>query len=142
LTADVLPTSALNKALTWSSSDTDVATVNSSGLVQGVANVTATITTTTIVGGFTGSCVVTVLTPVKGLSVSPTIVSVNVGTNYQITAEVLPFKASNKTITWHCNNTAIATVNSSGLIHGVKRGVTSVLAIASTYSATVRVSVT
>lgn len=142
LTANVLPTSALNKSVIWSSSNTDVATVNSSGLVQGVANGTATMTTTTLVGGFTGSCVVTVLTPVIGVSVSPSNVLVNVGSNAQITAAVLPFTASNKTVTWQSSNKAIATVNSSGLIQGVKRGVTSVLAIAGTYSATIRVSVT
>jgi len=142
LTATVLPTSASNKAVTWSSSNTAVATVNSSGLVLGVANGTATITTTTVVGGFTGTCVVTVLTPVTGLSVSPTSVSVNIGATTQIAATVQPTTASNKTVTWQSANTTIASVNSSGLIRGVRRGITSVLATAGAYSASVRVTVT
>jgi uncharacterized protein YjdB len=141
LTANILPTSTSNKAVTWSSSNTGVATVNTSGLVQGIANGTATITTTTVNGGFTGTCAVTVLTPVTGISVSPTTVSVNVNANVQIAATVLPATASNKTVTWQSGNTTIATVNSSGLIRGVKRGVTSVLATAGAYSATVRVTV-
>ena len=142
MTATVQPVTASNKSVTWSSSNTAVATVNSSGLVQGVANGTTTITTTTVVGGFTGTCVVTVLTPVTGVSVSPTSVSVNVGANVQISATVLPVTASNKAVTWVSSNKTIATVNSSGLIRGVKKGTTSVLATAGVYSATVRVTVT
>ena len=142
LTANVLPTTTSNKSVTWSSSNTGVATVNSSGMVQGIANGAATITTTTVNGGFTGTCAVTVLTPVTGISVSPTTVLLKVGNNVQITATVIPATASNKTVTWQSGNNAIATVNSAGLIRGLKRGVTSVLATAGTYSATVRVSVT
>ena len=58
LTASVLPSTAIDKSVTWSSSDTSVATVNSSGLVTRVAPLTsddnqphtATITATTTNG--------------------------------------------------------------------------------------------
>ena len=46
LTASILPSNATNKAVTWSSSNTSVATVNSSGLVTVVAAGTITITAT------------------------------------------------------------------------------------------------
>ncbi|MCI8272484.1 MAG: Ig domain-containing protein [Clostridia bacterium] len=46
LIATVLPENATNKNLTWSSSNTNVATVSNTGIVTGVANGTATITAT------------------------------------------------------------------------------------------------
>jgi uncharacterized protein YjdB len=60
LTATVVPVTAANKNVSWSSSDPQVATVSSSGTVTGVAPGTATITVTTADGGFTANCEVTV----------------------------------------------------------------------------------
>ncbi len=59
LTATVYPSTATNKKVTWSSSNTDVATVVN-GTVIGVAKGTATITVTTEEGGETDTCSVTV----------------------------------------------------------------------------------
>ncbi len=60
LTATVAPSSASRPAVSWSSSDTDVASVDANGTVTAVAAGTATITVTTIDGGFTATCTVTV----------------------------------------------------------------------------------
>ena len=60
LTATVAPSNATNKKVTWSSSDTSVATVDSSGKVRGVAPGTATITVTTADGGKTATAAITV----------------------------------------------------------------------------------
>ena len=59
LTATVAPEDATNKAVTWSSSDDTIATVED-GVVTGVAAGDATITVTTVDGGFTATCAVTV----------------------------------------------------------------------------------
>jgi fructan beta-fructosidase len=59
LVATVLPSNATNKNVTWSSSNTAVATVNSSGVVTATGAGTATITATTVDGGKTASCTVT-----------------------------------------------------------------------------------
>ncbi|WP_442957025.1 Ig-like domain-containing protein [Peribacillus sp. Aquil_B1] len=61
LTATVAPADATNKAVTWSSSNPAVATVNSSGLVTGVTEGNAIITATTIDGGFTATCSYTII---------------------------------------------------------------------------------
>lgn len=50
LTATVLPASTTNKAVTYTSSDTTIATVTTAGLVTGVAAGSATITVTTVNG--------------------------------------------------------------------------------------------
>lgn len=59
LTATVEPDNATNKNVTWTSSNTAVATVND-GVVTAVSAGTATITVTTSDGGFTALCTVTV----------------------------------------------------------------------------------
>lgn len=60
LVATVNPSNAENKTVVWSSSDSAVATVSAIGLVTGVSLGTATITATTVNGGFTATCAVTV----------------------------------------------------------------------------------
>ena len=59
LSATVKPASAANKNVTWTSSNTSVATVNN-GVVTAVAAGNATITVTTVDGGKTATCAVTV----------------------------------------------------------------------------------
>lgn len=60
LTATVAPANATNAAVTWTSSDPTVATVDANGLVAGVKAGTATITATTADGAFATTSVVTV----------------------------------------------------------------------------------
>lgn len=60
LTATVLPSDATNKNVTWSSGNTSVATVSSTGLVTAVSAGSATITVTTVDGAKTATCAVTV----------------------------------------------------------------------------------
>jgi uncharacterized protein YjdB len=61
LTAMVLPANATIKTLSWSSSNTGVARVDSNGIVTAVAPGNAVITVTTIDGGKTATCADTVL---------------------------------------------------------------------------------
>ena len=65
LTAEVTPSYADNKRVTWQSSDEKVATVDENGKVTAVGNGTATITATSVSGSYTATVSVTVKIPVE-----------------------------------------------------------------------------
>ena len=122
LTATVSPSDASNKAVTWKSGNTSVATVSDTGLVTAKATGTATITVTTVDGGKTATSTITVVanppttTPVTGVSVSPSSVSLEIGDTKYLTATVSPSDASNKAVTWKSGNSSVATVSDTGLV--------------------------
>lgn len=60
LSAAVTPANATNQAVNWTSSNTNIATVSSSGRVTAVAEGSTTITVTTSDGSYTDTCAVTV----------------------------------------------------------------------------------
>lgn len=66
LTTTITPDNATNKGVSYSSSNTSVATVGADGTVRAVSEGTATITVTTDDGGKTATCVVTVKKPSSG----------------------------------------------------------------------------
>ncbi len=68
LTVTVLPADAANKTVTWTTSDSKIATVSAAGKVKAIAAGTATITATTV-NGLTASCKVTVSAPLNNTSV-------------------------------------------------------------------------
>lgn len=63
LTAAVEPADATNKNVTWSSSDEDILTVDGNGFVTAKAAGEAVVTVTTVEGGFTAECRITVVEP-------------------------------------------------------------------------------
>ena len=56
--------------------------------------------------------------------------NITTGTTVQMTAEVLPANAHNKTIAWSSSDVAIATISSSGLVTALKNGKVIITAIA------------
>ena len=120
LTATVTPTTATNKAVTWTSSNTKVATVSSTGKVTAKAVGVATITCTARDGsGVKATCKVTVKNPVVKVSkitLNKTSASLIKGDTLALKATVTPATATNKAVTWKSSNTKIATVSSSGKV--------------------------
>jgi uncharacterized protein YjdB len=112
LTAAVSPFDADDKAVTWSSDNTDAATVSEYGVVTGMAVGTAVITVTTVDGGKTAACAVSVSAaiPVTGVSLDKTSASIVAGASETLTAVVTPDDATDKNVTWNSNNPVVATV--------------------------------
>ena len=126
LTAVVQPANASNKNVTWSSSNTAVATVNA-GTVTAVAAGTATITVTTVDGSRTAFSEVTVTggpvnVAVTSVSLSATTLRLETRKSATLKATVSPSNATNKAVTWKSNKPDIATVDSKGKVTAVKVG--------------------
>ena len=122
LTATITPDNATNKSVSWKSSNTAVATVDSTGKVTAVTAGSATITVTTADGSKTATCAVTVKVPVSSVTLSKTSATLNVGSTTTLTATVAPSNATNKSISWKSSNTAVATVDSTGKVTAVTAG--------------------
>ena len=125
LTATIQPADATNKAVTWTSDNTGVATVNN-GVVTGVSIGSATITAKTADGGFTATCTVTVeeapIVHPTGVSISKTSINLQIGGSETLTATVTPADANNKNVTWSTSDATVAAVDKNGKVTGIKAG--------------------
>ncbi|MBQ0026342.1 MAG: Ig-like domain-containing protein [Lachnospiraceae bacterium] len=129
LRATVSPSNATNKNVTWTSSDTSVATVNNSGVVTGVKAGTATITVTTTDGGKTATCAVTVSNvAATSVSLNKTSTTLTEGATEKLTATVSPTNATNKSVTWKSSNESVATVSTDGTITAKAAGTATITA--------------
>lgn len=132
ITTTILPSNAFNKTLSWSSSNTGVATVNSSGLITSVAVGSATITVQATDGSNVYNTISVSVSAnpiiITGLSLIPNSRTLAPGATSQLSAAIVPSNASNKTLTWLSSNTSIATVNSSGLVTAVAVGTANISA--------------
>jgi uncharacterized protein YjdB len=133
----------VNASVTWSTSNTSVATVSSSGVVTGVGTGSATITARS--GTATGTATVTVSQPpIHHVTVTPSNPRIKEGETVQLTATA--YDASNNVITgiaftWTSSNTNRATVSQTGLVTARQDGNVTISATAGgkTGSTTVRI---
>src|SRR5207253_4220921 len=141
---DVNGNTLSGRTVTWSSSNTSVATVSSSGLVSGVTPGSATITATS--EGKSGTSFITVTNiPVATVSVSPPTASIQQGQTVQLTATPKAASGntlSGRTVTWSSSNTSVATVSSSGLVSAVTPGSATVTAASEGKTGTASITVT
>lgn len=128
ISVSVSPSSATNQVLKWSSSNAGIASVDGNGNVIGVSPGTATVTCITTDGSKkSASCVVTVKQGVTGISLNRTSATIGVGNTTQLTANVSPSNATNKSVAWSSSNTNVATVSSGGQVTGVGVGTVTIV---------------
>lgn len=134
LSAEVYPSDAANKSISWESNNTSVATVESDGTVTGVKAGTAKITVTTDDGNKTAECNVMVKAPVvlvdEVLFDESSLTMIAGGATQTIQATVLPANANDQSLTWTSSNQKVATVSSNGTVTPVGEGTTTVRATA------------
>lgn len=147
LTATVWPSNAINKTVSWSSSNDRIATVNNSGLVT-AANIdagTATIAVTTADGNFTATYTVTVIpaVAVTGVALLQNTLQLAVGTSATLAYDVLPREATNKAVSWSSSNPSVASVTNGTVTAGAAPGQTTitVTTVPSGFTATCAVNV-
>jgi uncharacterized protein YjdB len=123
LTANVSPELADNKNLAWTSSNTDVATVDQSGLVTAIKKGTTVITATSTDGSeVSTSCDIVVLKLVSSIILSKSELTIAEGMSSKLTASVYPNLADDKTLHWYSSDESIATVDQNGNISAIAKG--------------------
>ncbi len=138
--------SATLTTASWSSSATNIATINGSGLASAVAAGATTITATS--GNISGSTTLTVTPPaatLTSIAVTPATPSIKVGATEQFTATGTYSDGSQKTLTsvaWSSSATNIATISSSGLASAVSAGMTTITATSGSTSGATTLTVT
>ena len=142
LTATVKPDNATDKTVTWSSSNSSVATVDANGKVTAVAQGTAIVTAKA--GDKTATCTVIVMKtdiPVESITLDKYYLELTEGETGTITATVKPDNATNKTVTWSSSNPTIAAVDQNGIVTALQSGEVIILAKAGAWTASCMVRV-
>jgi len=117
------PSNATNKNVTWTSSNTNVATV-SNGVVTARGIGKATITVKTEDGNYTATCEITVeeiVINVTSIALDKNNERLKIGETVTLIPTINPPNATNKNVTWTSSNESVATV-SNGIVTALKSG--------------------
>ena len=128
LTPVISPANATIKKVIWSSSKSNIATVDSTGKVTGKAIGSTLIIAQTVDMKKIGSSTVVVIIPVTGISISPISDTININEKIQLTAVISPTNATIKKVVWNSSNSDIATVDTTGKVTGKAIGSTLITA--------------
>ena len=130
LIVSIDPVELSSSKLTWKSSNPSVVTVDENGVIKGINNGKAIITVTSA-NGKTATCIVEVVNDavnVNKITLSTAKQTINVGTTTQIKAKIEPSNATNRELVWSSSDPSVATVNSSGVVKGIKDGTVTITA--------------
>ena len=117
LKAILTPSNATAQDVEWSCGNPEIATVDNDGNVTATGVGKAVVTASC--GGFAAACSVTVehtvITSVE-IDGKESVIEVESGDNFQLSATVMPENASDKSIVWSSSDTDVATVDANGLV--------------------------
>ena len=130
LTAEVTPSYADNKRVTWQSSDEKVATVDENGKVTAVGNGTATITATSVSGSYTATVSVTVKIPVEiqKLTIEAEKETLTkIGESTELKVKIEPENADLQKLIWKSDNEKVAITDENGKVTAVGNGTAEII---------------
>ena len=117
LNASITPTNATNKTITWSSSNTSIATVDKYGVVKGIKPGMATITAKTL-NNKTATCIIRVNIPPKSISLNKTDLIMKKGNKATLLVNFNPTNTTSKEVNWKSSNTNVVGVSNSTTTNG------------------------
>ena len=139
LTATILPTDATDKTVTWISSNPAIVSAglvpytnpsvhsfddSTSIMITAIGGGQATVTA--VSGLVRGTANITVIPPIFRIAFAPATLSMTVGSTSQTTVIFTPSQSVAPVTLWISSNTAVATVNSSGLVTALKPGLATI----------------
>jgi len=127
LKAQVQPKSAANQEVAWAIDNAECATVGGDGALAAKALGTATVTVTTVDGGYTATCALTV---VPGISMTTASLILSPGDTRTLKATVVPEKAAEAGLGWSSSDAKVAKVSANGVVKALALGTSTILAMA------------
>ncbi|WP_168735618.1 Ig-like domain-containing protein [Cohnella fermenti] len=144
LRPELAPIEPTFESASWSSSDEAVVSIDELGNATAVGLGTATLTAVTTDGSFTDQAMVQVVEKLpESLVLTPSSLTLPVGSDRQLVPAMEPYDATNGNVTWASSDTGVATVDEEGRVFAVGAGTATITAtteeeeIAATSSLTV-----
>ncbi|WP_163410272.1 pectate lyase [Flavobacterium ajazii] len=133
LSVVVTPNNATNKEVTWSVSDPTIAVITETGLLAGIKNGNVKVTATAKDGSgikaeknYTVSGITEPVVLIQSITINQ--VSITDGKPIQLSTQIAPANATNKTLTWTTSSQAIAPINAEGVLTPKMNGTVTVTA--------------
>lgn len=142
VTLDASGASLTGRSVTWTSSNTGVASVSGAGTVTALAPGSVTITASS--EGRAGTAQVVVFAPVASVVVTPATLTLLVGATSNLAAATLDAAGaalSGRAITWTSSNGAVASVSAPGTVIAIAPGTVTITATSEGRSGTAQVTV-
>ncbi|MGG0847992.1 Ig-like domain-containing protein [Peribacillus simplex] len=132
LRATVNPSTAVNKSVSWTTSNPEIATVDTKGNVKARKAGSATLTATANGDASIKKSIQVTVTNIVPTSLKLSKSTLNITNNQtvKVTATVAPADAANKTVLWKSSNAKVAKVDSKGNIKGMANGSATITATA------------
>ncbi|MBQ3462335.1 MAG: Ig-like domain-containing protein, partial [Clostridia bacterium] len=129
LAKKITPVGTEDKTVVWTSSDETIARVDTNGTIRSINPGSATISATTVSGGYTGSCSVVVesdLDDEETVAFEDRVVYKETGDKFMVAYSVTPMKAEAYNYGWTSSNPLVASVNANGIITANDEGTTEI----------------
>ena len=128
LTVVITPSNAVNKAVTYRSSNENVATVSATGVVTPIATGMTLIIVTTVDRGIMDACLVFVTKQdISQMTLTQNSATLKIKSTLTLKPDILPTNASNKTIIWSSGNENVAKVSSMGVVTALTPGTSGII---------------
>ncbi len=117
-----LPENTSDGRIKYEIDNSDIATIDKNGMIKGISKGKCIITATTIDGGYTAQCEVTVTQPVETIVMAKRETTLRPQENELLSVSINPTNADNKAIMWTTSNADIITVDETGVVTAIKAG--------------------
>gem|GEM_PF-1078620 len=128
LTYVLTPANASNVAVTWTSTNNAVASVDKNGQVSARGVGQASILLKTNDGGYIATCLVNVNRVATAVRLDATALTLNVGDSYTFETTITPADSTDKTLVWEISDKGVVAVSNKGKVIAKKVGVSVVMA--------------
>jgi len=122
LNIDILPKEAKGHEVIYSSSNNNVATIDSMGNIVGIKSGTTTITVKAKENNVSSSIEINVYVPVTDIQVSVDNLNLQVGDSFILNPIILPIDATNKNIEYRTSDESVIKIDNKGTITAISEG--------------------